>query len=117
MTSQEKIIIGAGLFLLAQTVSWFQLNLQFINDWWKDKGLLTVVLLGIPCGLSFWYAWRFTAEGLGKSVWSARFMSFGLSYVTFPILTSVFLKESMMTAKTLSCVALSLLIVVIQIFT
>jgi len=117
MTSAEKVMLGAMLFLIAQTISWFQLNLQFLNEWWEDKGILAVIVFGIPCGLSFWYAWKFTTEGLGRSVWSARFVSFGISYLTFPMLTHFLLKESIMTTKTLLCIFLSICIVLIQIFT
>ena len=117
MSNSEKILLGALLFIVAQSRSWFQLNLQFLYDWWKNKGFLAVLVFGIPCGLCFWYAWKLTTEGLGKSVWSARFVSFGLSYLTFPALTYFLLKESIMTAKTLTCIALSVLIIIIQIFT
>jgi len=114
MTDGQKIFLGAILLVAAQTLSWFQLNMQFVNEWWEKKGLLSVFIFGIPCGLCFWYAWKLTASGMGNKVWSARFMSYGLSYLTFPVLTYFLLKESMFTVKTISCIFLSILIILIQ---
>jgi hypothetical protein len=116
MGIKSGLLIGAMLFVAAHILSWFQLNIQFINDWWKDRGLLSVLVFGIPCGLFFWYGWRMTTDSLGKSVWAARFLSFGLSYLTFPVLTHYFLGESMLTSKTLICVFLSTLIIFVQIY-
>jgi hypothetical protein len=43
-------------------------------------------------------------------------LGFGVSYLTFPILTYLILKESMFTPKTMACVFLSFCIIGIQIF-
>jgi hypothetical protein len=116
MIFKSGVWFGALLFICAHIVSWFQLNIQFINDWWKGKALLSVIVFGIPCGLLFWYGWRMTTDSMGKSLWAARFLSFGLSYLTFPILTHYFMGESMFTSKTLICVFLSVMIIFVQIY-
>jgi hypothetical protein len=43
-------------------------------------------------------------------------LGFGVSYFTFPFLTWWLLNESMFTTKTMLCVALSFIIVAIQLF-
>jgi hypothetical protein len=113
---KNGILAGAVLFVLAHILSWLQLNMQFISEWWEGKGLLSVIIFGIPCGLLFWYAWGITTVSLGKSAWGARFLSYGLSYLTFPIMTHYLLGESMFTTKTILCVLLSLVIVFVQIY-
>ena len=49
------MVICLLLFLIGQTMVWFQLNGQFKWDYWKDN-LWVVGLLGIPISLAFWYA-------------------------------------------------------------
>ena len=48
------------------------------------------------------------------SVWTARFVFFGLSYLVFPISAYLFLNESPFTLKTALCTLLSILIIAIQ---
>ena len=115
MVVTNKVILGGSLFVMAHILSWFQLNMQFMNPWWKNRGILAVLIFGIPCGLMFWYGWKYTTDAFGRSLWSARFISFGLSYLTFPIMTHYFLGESMFTSKTMICAMLSFLIIFVQI--
>jgi hypothetical protein len=99
------IIGSAGVF--------FQHNLQFINDWWKDKTVLNVFIFSIPIGFLYLRAWTYFVTELG-SVWSARFLFFGLSYLVFPILAYVFLNETPWSLKTILCTFLSVVIILIQ---
>ena len=92
-----NILFACFLFALGQTLGWFQLNAQFVWDWWKDKPILSATLFSIPTGICFWYG-------------------ITMSYLTFPVLTWYFLNESMFTAKTMVCVFLSFLIVSVQLF-
>ena len=91
----------------------FQHNLQFINPWWKNKEVLNVLIFSIPIGFFYLKSWTFFVEFLG-TVWSARFLFFGLSYLIFPILTYTFLNESPWTLKTVLSTLLSVLIILIQ---
>ena len=50
------------------------------------------------------------------SVWSVRFIGFGLSYLVFPLMTWYLLGESMFTVKTILCIILSVCIILIQVF-
>ncbi len=110
-----KLWIGIGIFFLGQIFGWYQLNLQRFSDWWKDKPLMSAIIMGIPASISFWYAWRMIADETG-SVWSARFIGSCTGFVVFPILTWFILGESMFTTKTMICLSLSILIILIQIF-
>ena len=110
-----KLAIGVLFFLFGQIMGWYQLNLQKMYDWWADKPLLSAILMGIPTSVLFWYGWKYISEATG-SVWSARFIGSSAGFVIFPILTWFMLGESMFTAKTLVCLFLSVLIILIQIF-
>jgi len=101
------------LFAMGHTFIWFQNNSQLTWDFWNDKLLLAISCFGLPALFCFWWA---TKIGYGeiKELWSVRLTAFGASYLMFPILTWVFLRESMFTTKTMICIMLSLVIVGIQ---
>lgn len=115
MLKDNKLLITVILLLTGYTMSWFQSSMQFFWDWWKDRQLLASVLLSIPCGIVFIYATKYGYESTG-SLWSARFLGFGISYLVFPLLTWVFMKETPFTWKTLTCILLSLIILLIQVY-
>ena len=111
----NNITLGVIFLIVGQILVWFMNNSQFAWEWWKDKPVITSLIYCFPVSLLFWYGSKYSYEGLGGA-WGSRLLGYGLSYLTFPILTYVILKESMFTPKTLTCVLLSLCIVGIQIF-
>ena len=106
-----------GIILLAigNVLAWFQFNSQFVWNFWKDKPVLSNVLFAIPMGLCFWYAIKSIVDDTGE-IWTSKLMGFGVSNVVFAVMTYVFLKESMFTAKTMTCITLGALIILIQIY-
>jgi hypothetical protein len=109
----SNLLFACSLFALGQTMAWFQINSQFVWDWWRDKPVLAVALFGFPVGLCFLYGVRIAYEEMGQ-IWGPRFLIFSMSYLTFPLLTWYFMDESMFTAKTMTCVFLSFMIVAVQ---
>ena len=110
-----QFAVGFAIFVLGQIVAWFQLNGQFVWDSWKGRPMYAM-LLAPATGYLFWHAWKITSE-CTNSVWSARFIGFGASYLVFPVLTHILLGESMFTTKTIICVFLSVVIFLVQIYT
>lgn len=110
-----QIVLGMILFMIGHAFGWFQLNLQNISEWWKDKPLLSAVLMGLPTSVFFWFAWKNITEASG-SAWSARFLGSSVGMFVFSILTWYILGESTFTAKTMVCLALAITIILIQIF-
>ena len=110
-----QLLIGASLFVMMHVLVWWGTNAQFIDGWKRSDALLLSVALAIPVTLLAFFASRFTYEALDEQAWSVRFVGFGISYLVFPLLTWVFLNESMLTTKTLLCTFLSFLIIYIQI--
>ncbi len=107
------IYVGIFLFFLGQILGWFQLNAQYLSDWWKDKPIVAALIIGVPTSIAFWYAWRMIVESTG-SVWTARFIGSSTGLIIFPVLTWFLLGESMLTAKTMTCLGLAVLIIIIQ---
>jgi len=101
-------------FVLVQVLAWFSTNFQFTEYAGSTKPIMIAVALAIPTTVAAYFGTKFGYEAFG-SVWSVRFFVFAVSYLVFPILTWWFLDESMFTLKTMLCVLLSLLIILIQV--
>jgi len=110
-----NILLGCLLFVIGQTLVWFQLNSQFVWEWWQNKPFHAIFLFATPASFCFWYGVRMVVGEMNE-LWGPRLLIFGMSYLTFPLLTWHFMNESMFTPKTLTCVLLSFLIVAIQLF-
>lgn len=108
-----NLLCSTLFFMLGHTLGWFQVNSQFVWQWWRDRPLLTVCIYAIPTALCYLYGARFAYEHTGEA-WAGRFLAFAASYLVFPILTWWLLKESMFTTKTLTCVGLSFIIMLVQ---
>lgn len=116
MLDLKNFFIGIGLFLILHVLVWWSVNLQFIKDEWRDKAIYLSLLFALPIAAIGFYASRMIYDSLGGTAWGVRFVGFGTSYLVFPALTWIFLKESMLTPKTLLCIFLSMLIIIIQVW-
>jgi len=110
-----NLLIAIGLTLAGHTLTWFQSNSQFTWKFWIGKPLLAAVVFGLPSSIVFWYAANYSYRYFG-ALWNTRFLMFGLSYVTFPLMTYMFAGEDAFTAKNITCTALSFLILLLQIY-
>ena len=110
-----NIVIGCLFFIMGQALVWFQLNSQFVWEWWQGRPFSAVFMFGVPASFCFWYGVRLVVGEMGE-LWGPRFLIFGMSYLTFPILTWHFMNESMFTAKTMLCTFLAFTIVGVQFF-
>lgn len=106
-----KIFYGVLLFFIGQTLSWFQSNSTIIGEDMGNKALLIACLSAPLTTLSFAMGTKFTYGAL-ESLWSVRFITFGIGYLVFIPLTWYFLGEEMLTWKNgisfLLCVSLLL---------
>jgi hypothetical protein len=110
-----EIIAIILLAIAGQVFVWFQSNSQLFWEFWKDRYLLSAFVYGIPSSILFWYTTTLSYKHFGN-LWSTRFLMFGLSYITFPIMTYMFANESMLTPKTIVCTLLSFVIIAIQFY-
>jgi len=101
-------------YMMGSSLVFFQHNLQFINDYFKDKSHFLILTLSIPISYLYLYSWTYFVNQNNGSVWSARFIFFGLSYFVYPIMSYVFMNETPFTVKTALCTLLSVMILVVQ---
>ena len=113
-----NLVVGCLMFVLLHVLVWFSSNAQFMKtkNFLTDNSLALCLILSPFIGILSYYASRYIYTGLQESVWAVRLIGFGLSYLIFPAFTWWFLGESMLTTKTMLCVFLSFLIILIQVY-
>ena len=109
----KYIVLTIVIFLLNNILIWYQLNSQLVWDWAKGtKSMWIMSLMGIPISMMFWYATKWGYLGFGN-LWSVRFLGFATSMMTFPIMTYLYLGETI-TLKTLISIILAIIIMLLQ---
>ena len=109
----KYIVITTILFIINNILIWYQLNSQLVWDWAKTtKSMWFMSLMGVPISMLFWYTTKFGYEGFG-ALWPVRFMGFATSMLTFPLMTWLYLGETI-TLKTLITIILAIIIMLLQ---
>ena len=109
----KYIVLTIAIFVLNNILIWYQLNSQLVWDWAKGtKSMWVMALMGIPISLMFWYATKIGYIGFGN-LWAVRFMGFATSMMTFPLMTWIYLGETI-TLKTLVTILLAFIIMLLQ---
>ena len=111
MLFNKEILFCVLILLFIQIIIWFQLNGQVKWDWFKDNYFL-MSLLGIPISILFWYCTKWGYVGFGN-LWSVRFMGFATSMISFPIMTWLYLGETI-SLKTFLSLGLAVIIMLLQ---
>jgi len=113
MLTKHYIVLTILIFFLNNIIIWYQLNGQLVWDFWKTpKGIIVMLLMGIPISGLFYLATKWGYQGFG-TLWPVRFMGFATSMMTFPIMTWLYLGE-VMTLKTGISVLLAIIIMLLQ---
>jgi len=107
------IVLGLSLFVIGQSLAWFQINGQFMSEWCKSHPIL-LSLLGVPIGLAFMYGTSYLYDGFYGQTWPARLLTFAVGIIVFILCTNWFLGESL-TWKTIISLLLTFIIILIQI--
>ena len=73
----DSFIIGILWFILAHIAVFFQLNVQFKWEWFKQNEFI-LALCGVI--ISFFYIWgtKYTVDAFQGLLWPARFIGFGV---------------------------------------
>ncbi len=108
-----KLLNGIGIIILAQILSFIQLQGQVKWPWAKDNPLV-MMLFGLPIGYMFIKSTGIINEVTGET-WPGRLIGQGIGIVMFSIMSWIMFREPL-TIKTGVCIALALSVVVIQIF-
>lgn len=109
-----KLIYGILLLIFVYIIAWHQLYGQFVHDNFK-KYQLYLILLSVPCTWISIYAIQLITEHFNGEMWPNRILTFSVGIVMFTLLTTIYFSETI-TTKTFTLIALSALIVVLQIF-
>ena len=106
-----RLFYGIFLFFIGQTLAWFQSNSGIITEENATKAMIIAACFAPLTTLSFACGTRMMYEEM-DSLWSIRFITFGIGYLVFIPLTWHFLGEEMFTIKNgvslLLCIALLL---------
>ena len=107
----KDLLIVIAMLTFAHIVIWFQVNAQVVWDWYKNH-VLFLCLLGVPISYIFFKATAMGYEAT-ESLWTIRFLAFGTSMITFPIMTYILTGEGI-GIKTGIAIVLSIIIVILQ---
>ena len=110
-----KLLAAMGLFLIGQTLIWFQTNGQFINKWAKDHPFWMACIFAIPISYAFIHATRLVVEYYDGLLWPGRLIGFACGMIAFYVLTYYIMGEGL-TMKTALTLVLASVIILIQVF-
>lgn len=113
MLDFSKLVQGTILFLLGQTMVWYQINGQFISEWMKTHPI-AVSFLGVPISFVYIYATQYLVEAFDGDMWPQRLIGFSMGMIAFAFLTWLHLNQGI-TLKTGVTLILAITIVLIQI--
>lgn len=114
MSEYKNLIITLVLFLIGQSLIWFQANSQFLWSWAKDNPII-LSLLGIPISYIFIWGTRYAYLYFDGLLWPIRFVGFSTGTLIVAMLTYQFFGEGI-SLKTGVSLILALIIMIIQIF-
>lgn len=108
-----KIVYAILLSILAQIISFIQLQGQMA---WKfpRENPYVMMLLGLPISLIFIKTTKIFNEAFDAN-WPGRLIGFGIGVIIFTIMSWFIFREHP-TPKTLTCLGLASLIIILQIF-
>ena len=108
-----NLIKGFIYGLLAQVITFLQLQGQMKIGWIKDN-IWFGVLMGLPISYLFMMSVKYFVLAYDGQIWPSRLIGFGIGVAVFTIMSHYMFKEPL-TPKTLTCLGLGVIIILIQI--
>ena len=113
MMKSHYIILTILIFFVNNILVWYQMNGQLAIEFWRStRGIITSLLMGIPTAGLFWLATKYGYMGFGN-LWAVRLSGFAIGMLTFPIMTYLYLGETI-TLKTVISLILATIIMLLQ---
>tara|TARA_B100000676_G_C18067385_1_gene841885 strand:- start:1727 stop:2068 length:342 start_codon:yes stop_codon:yes gene_type:complete len=109
----KNILIYTLLVCISHVIFWFQVNGQFMWNFFKEHPFL-ISLMGVPSAYLVIIAAKHGYEYFDGTIWPLRIVGFSLGTIIFSILAYTCMSEGL-TLKTILCLILSLVIIIIQI--
>ena len=105
-----------GLFygVLAQVLTFVQLQGQFKYEWMKSNPLI-MSLIGVPLSYLYIYSVKHMVAHFDGNMWPSRLLGFSIGAVVFSIMSYLWFEEPL-TLKTGVSLFLALCIMMIQLF-
>jgi len=114
MIDKEKLLIGITFGIIAQVLTFFQLQGQLKYDWFKNNYWL-VVLMGIPVSMLFMFSVKNMVLAYGGQMWPSRLIGFSIGAIVFTYFSWSIFNEPL-SLKTVVCLFLSFSILAVQLF-
>jgi hypothetical protein len=100
------------VYLVSQVFTYYQLQGHLFNKWIKDNPVI-MAILSVPIGYYVVMASRTMIDLWDGQTWPNRLIGFSLGVIVFTIMSWFLLKEPL-TLKTMVCLFLCLIILLIQ---
>ena len=110
----KYLLISIGFLIIAQVLTFFQLQSQFIWSWAKEHPIL-MSLFGVPTSYFFLMFTKYCVNYFDGLIWPGRLIGFAIGAIIFAILAYYVFNENL-TPKTIICLILAMIILSIQIF-
>ena len=110
----KTLLIGMLFGLIAQVLTFFQLQGQIKYEWFKNHYWI-IVLMGIPVSMAFMYSVKNMIIAFDGQMWPSRLIGFSIGAISFTCLSYIIFNEPI-TLKTLVCLGLAVVILLIQLF-
>lgn len=108
------LLLGMLILFCTQAMAFVQTNGQFLWPWFAKNTVIVALVMGSTIGYGFIVSTMYITSYF-DTIWPARILSFSLGVLSFTFL-AWWLKGEAITMKTIVCLALALVITLIQIF-
>jgi len=109
-----NFILGILYGVFAQILTFIQLQGQFRFEWAKNNPVY-VALLGFPLSLLYLASVKHMVAHFEGQLWPSRLLGFAIGVIVFTAMSWAWFREPL-SIKTLTCLALALCIMGIQLF-
>ena len=109
-----KFIIGFSFGVLAQVLTFVQLQGQFRWEWFKQHPW-AVSLMGVPISFLYIMSVKYLVDHFQGELWPSRLMGFSIGAIVFSYMAHTWFQEPF-TLKTGICLGLAFCIMMVQLF-
>ena len=109
-----NFIIGFSFGVLAQILTFVQLQGQFRWEWFKQHPW-AVSLMGVPISFLYIMSVKYMVSHFEGQLWPSRLLGFAIGAIVFTAMSWAWFKEPL-SLKTLVCLGLAVCIMLIQLF-
>ena len=99
---------------IAQVITFIQLQGQLKIEWLKNN-MWFGILMGMPISYLFMLSVKYIVTTYDGQIWPSRLIGFGIGVTVFTGMSFLMFNEHL-TSKTLTCLGLGVIIILIQIF-